>query len=226
MIDDTPPRAKRAMCHRCERALRNCLCGLVRQIDNQIETLILQDQTEATNAKNTAGLLHLSLKNSRLFRCDADEAITEPTLMALLFNGQKLPLLLYPPTPDANSLGLMQPASSPANRQMPLSELRLVIIDATWRKSRKMLYLNPLLQRLARVTLENTPASLYFIRKADAKNQLSTLEASCYALQQLEQGYVNYSPLLTAMQEFVARQNAFRPAPSADKREINDPSRF
>lgn len=212
--DHSTPVKKRAMCNQCERPLRNCLCSMVRPVDNQIETLILRDKTEATNAKNTAGLLHLSLKNSRLFHCDADKAIPQSVLIELLYGDHKLPLLLYPPTPDLNSLGLEQPPAPPPSGQIPASELRLVIIDATWRKSRKMLYLNPHLQRLARVTLEKIPTSLYFIRKADAKNQLSTLEASCYALQQLEQGQVSYTPLLTAMQEFVARQIAFRPAPS------------
>ena len=205
------PVEKRPICRRCLRPLRTCICNLVKIHDNQIELLILQDGTEATNAKNTAGLLHLSLKNSQLYTCDADAAIFPSTLNDLLFCGQKQPLLLYPPTIDALALGLEMPAPTPDITHMTADTLRLVVIDATWRKSRKMLYLNRLLQRLPRMALENPPESLYLIRKANNKNQLSTLEASCYALQQLEQGCVDYSPLLASMREFVARQTAFRP---------------
>ncbi|PUA26512.1 MAG: hypothetical protein B0W54_22435 [Cellvibrio sp. 79] len=205
------PVEKRPLCQHCLRPLRTCICSLVSIHDNRIELLILQDKAEATNTKNTAGLLHMSLKNSQLYTCDADEAISPSRLNELLFSGHKLPLLLYPPTIDALALGLEMPAQTPAIEQITTDKVRLIVIDATWRKSRKMIYLNYLLQRLPRITLENPPESLYLIRKADNKNQLSTLEASCYALQQLEQGRVDYTTLLASMREFVARQTAFRP---------------
>lgn len=205
------PAPKRPVCGRCLRPLRNCLCHLVNVLENQVELLILQDKSEAANAKNTAGLLHLSLKNSQLYRCDADSSIDSSALDDLLFGGEKRPLLLYPPTPDALALGLEMPAPLPNITQHALAQFRLVVIDATWRKSRKILYLNRSLQHLPRLALENPPESLYLIRKADNKNQLSTLEASCYALQQLEQGRVDYAPLLTSMRDFVTQQAAFRP---------------
>lgn len=74
-----------------------------------------------------------------------------------------------------------------------------------------MLYLNPALQSLPRMSLAETPASIYKIRKAHSENQLSTLEASCYALQRLERHKTAYVPLLTAMGLFVAQQKAFIP---------------
>ena len=74
-----------------------------------------------------------------------------------------------------------------------------------------MLYLNPELQQLPRLALAETPLSIYEIRKAHSENQLSTLEASCYALQQLEQQQCDYAPLLQAMSRFVAQQSAFVP---------------
>ncbi len=205
------PAAKRISCNRCLRPLRSCICSLINIHSNKVELLILQDKTEATNPKNTAGLLHLCLKNSQLYKFDSDESIPVAALDNLLFAGEKQPLLLYPPTPDAAALGLAMPLPIPAIEQIDPNGLRLVVIDATWRKSRKMLYLNRSLQTLPRLALENPPDSLYLIRKADNKNQLSTLEASCYALQQLEQGQVDYSALLISMQRFVTHQFAFRP---------------
>jgi DTW domain-containing protein len=62
----------------------------------------------------------------------------------------------------------------------------LIIIDGTWRKSRKILCKNPYLQQLPRLVLQDLPVSGYSIRKARKPHQLSTLEATCAALAQLE----------------------------------------
>lgn len=202
---------KRPVCDRCGRPLRGCFCSLICAIENRVELLLLRDKTEAANAKNTGGLLHESLRHSRLCTLDADGALDPEHLSELLDAGGKYPILLYPPTTDALALGLPLPAVLPDLDDLKPATLRLVVIDATWRKSRKILYLNPPLQKLPRLALENPPESLYSIRKTDRKNQLSTLEASCYALQQLEHGEVDYSPLINAMQDFVSLHLAFRP---------------
>ena len=199
---------KRPVCGRCSRPARNCICPLTQVIANQVELLILQHPDETTNAKNTAGLLHLSLKNSQL---KIGECFIEDELDSWLFVDQKQPLLLYPETIEYKALGLATPQQPLQLEQFTTDQLRLVVIDATWRKSRKMLYLNRALQCLARFTLLESPASLYSIGKAHSENQLSTLEASCYALQQLEQLQVDYAPLLDAMRLFVAQQSAFVP---------------
>lgn len=200
---------KRPMCNTCNRPVRNCICALISPIANRVEILILQHPDEAPNAKNTAGLLHLSLKNSQL---QIGEHFAAQDLDSWLFADQKQPLLLYPEIPEYKALGLTAPQPLPALNLMTANQLRLVIIDATWRKSRKMLYLNRALQSLPRMMLTETPSSIYKIRKAHSENQLSTLEASCYALQQLEQQQVDYAPLLTAMNLFVGQQSAFVPS--------------
>jgi DTW domain-containing protein YfiP len=76
-------------------------------------------------------------------------------------------------------------------------------LDGTWRKSRKMLYCNPMLQQLPRFSLHNLPPSHYRLRKAHRPDQLSTLEAVCYALGQLEQDQAKYAPLLAAFDDFI-----------------------
>jgi len=202
---------KRSLCDKCCRPARNCICALIQVISNQVEILILQHPDETTNAKNTAGLLHLSLKNSQI---RIGESFAENDLHSWLFTDQKQPLLLYPEIVEYKALGLAVPQQLLTLELFTADQLRLVVIDATWRKSRKMLYLNRALQCLPRLTLSETPASLYSIRKAHSENQLSTLEASCYALQQLEQQRVDYAPLLNAMRLFVAQQSAFVPKPT------------
>ena len=92
------------------------------------------------------------------------------------------------------------------------SRLRLIVLDGTWRKSRKMLHLNPLLQHLPRLTLHDAPASRYWIRKAHRSDQLSTLEATCIALTQVEGNPERFQPLLNAFDGFIAQQLAQREA--------------
>jgi DTW domain-containing protein YfiP len=181
---------------------------MVTTIANQVDVLILQHPEETANAKNTAGLLHLSLKNSQIA---IGETFDTQILDNWLYAHERQPLLLYPDIAEYKSLGLAEPAPTlPLNKFAP-HQLRLIVIDATWRKSRKMIYLNSALQKLPRMALEQTLASIYKIRKAHSENQLSTLEASCYALQQLEQRKLAYAPLLASMALFVAQQSSFVP---------------
>lgn len=167
--------------------------------------LILQHPQEVFNAKGSARLLFLSIKGSSLKEGEQfDSGVLENCLHA----DCRVPLLLYPDLPGERALGLpAPPALDPALLDLP-SRLRLVVLDGTWRKSRKMLYLNPGLQALPRLALQAPPASRYAIRKAHAAHQLSTLEASCHALAQLEGNPERYAPLLDAFGKFVTQFQA------------------
>ena len=199
---------KRARCPACLRAAFSCICRWIAPVAHAVEVLILQHPLEVHNAKGSARLLHLSLPNSRML---TGERFAPETLAELL--ADKHTVLLYPETPGDRSLGIAPPpALDPAILLDParfLNQLRLVVLDATWRKSRKMLYLNPQLQQLPRLPLRDTPASHYLIRKAHAPDQLSTLEATCYALMQLEQDASRFVPLITAFDGFVAQQLSY-----------------
>ncbi|TFI47008.1 DTW domain-containing protein, partial [Diaphorobacter sp. DS2] len=82
--------------------------------------------------------------------------------------------------------------------------LRLVVLDGTWRKSRRMLWANPALQALPRLALQQVPPTRYAVRKAHAPHQLSTLEAAQCALQQLEPANPHIAALSQAMDALMA----------------------
>ena len=92
-----------------------------------------------------------------------------------------------------------------------IGEWQLVLIDATWRKARKMLALNPLLQALPRWGLRALPPSRYAIRKAQRPEQRSTLEAACLGLGQLEREPARYDALLSAFDGWVTQCAARTP---------------
>jgi len=195
-----PSHSRRATCATCLRPQASCICQWIAPLATSVAVLILQHPLEVSNAKGSARLLHLGLPGSVLL---AGEVFDPDVLSALLYEGGRTPLLLYP-----DSAAHAAPAASllPAP-----NALRLVVLDGTWRKSRKMLSLNPLLQGLPRLALQGMPASHYRIRKAHAPDQLSTLEASAYALMRLDGGAAPYQALLAGFDGFVAQQAGYAP---------------
>jgi DTW domain-containing protein YfiP len=199
------PKPKRAICATCLRARSACICQWIATVASDAEVLVLQHPLEVANAKNSARLLHLSLPGSVLV---AGEGFAPQALETLLYEGGRVPLLLYPETAGDGTCAVERPAL-PSKLLREPGRVRLVVLDATWRKSRKMLYLNPALQALPRLALRDMPASNYRIRKAHAPDQLSTLEATAYALMQLHGDADRFQPLLAAFDGFVSQQAAF-----------------
>jgi DTW domain-containing protein YfiP len=184
----------RPSCLHCLRPKTTCICHLISKIHSDIEVLILQHPQEVNETKGTARLLHLCLPNSRIL---INEIFDEAVFMA-----SKLSLLLYPVTPEDHSLGIAAPPELNPALLKNLSNIRLIIIDGTWRKSRKILIKNPHLQTLPRLILNDLPTGQYTIRKARKPDQLSTLEATCTALAQLETDTQKFAPIIQAFNEF------------------------
>jgi DTW domain-containing protein YfiP len=214
MTTATTP-SRRFACSRCLRPQRTCICRWITAIPNQVSLLILQHPLEVNNAKNSARLLHLSLAQSRI---EVGEKF-EPQHVRALLDGMRS-VLLYPETqaaPRFDPAWAMQSQPSLPLPPLPLPPLQLVLLDATWRKSRKMLHLNPALSQLPRLALSDTPPSHYAIRKAHLPDQLSTLEAACHALGMLEGDAVRYAPLIEGFDGFVAQQASYVPADAPDR---------
>ncbi len=206
----TAARPGRPRCAACGRPQSACLCAWVTPVAHEVEVLILQHPLEVHHPKGSARLLHLSLLRSRLL---TGEVFVDPDLLAAPFEATgavagapRHNLLLYPDSPQDLSLGMPAPPALPAGWLREPARLRLIVLDGTWRKSRKMLCLSPPLQTLPRLSLQSPAASSYRIRKAHRPDQLSTLEATCAALAQLEGGADSFQPLLAAFDGFVAQQ--------------------
>ena len=182
-----PPRP---LCAQCLRPPRACWCACVQPIHSQVQVLVLQHPLEVGHAKNTARALHLCVPGSQL---KVGEIFEPENLQHWLHapwpaddaSEPVRTVLLYPSTPYDPQLPVLPAPAMPSQWLTPLRGLRLVVIDGTWRKSRKMLYLNPALQKLPRFALHDVPLGRYAIRKAHAPGQLSSFEAAALALAQL-----------------------------------------
>lgn len=191
----------RAVCPQCLRPQSACICALAQPVPTDTQVLILQHPLEVHEAKGTARLLHLSLPSSQLVVAETyDEAELQRWLHQPwgASDAPRQAVLLYPQTP-----GEPVASFSPEDPQARATPLRLVVIDGTWRKSRKILYANPLLAQLPRLALTDTGPAAYTIRKAQREGQLSTMEATTHALQALE-GWPAQAWQLQALQQSFA----------------------
>ena len=197
---------------RCLRPQATCLCALARPTAHRTEVLVLQHPQEQRHAKNSVALLRLSLAHCEVV---VGEQFEPGVLQALLQRPGRDTRLLYPDAPAAPA-----PAAPGPPTAMPL---RLVVLDATWRKSLRMLIEHPALAALPRLSLD-TPAPTRYraIRAARRADQVSTLEATVQALAMLEGPSFDAAPLLDAFSRFVAgvaeRSTRPRPLQSASMR--------
>lgn len=182
----------RPQCPRCLRPTTHCLCALIPSLDSRTRVLLLQHPSEVNHALNTARLAALGLNNAQLVVGEVFEDL------ATLLNPPGYQARLLFPADDAQPLQTYGPGDQP---------LLLVVPDGTWRKARKLLYLNPLLAALPRVTLADGGVSRYRLRKAPGPEALSTVEAIAQALQLLE-APASFEPLLKPFEALIEGQIA------------------
>lgn len=184
----------RKACGRCLRPQASCLCALARPTAHRTEVLVLQHPQEQRQAKNSVALLRLSLAQCEVV---VGERFDAEALAVLLQRPGRQTRLLYPEVPAAPA-----PAAPDATSGQPL---RLVVIDATWRKSLRMLLEHPALATLPRLSLDAPAPTRYrAIRAARRADQVSTLEATVQALALLEGPSFDATPLLDAFGHFVS----------------------
>ncbi len=184
----------RPRCSRCKRPASHCLCALIPDLPSHTEVLVLQHPDEVDHALNTAHLAVLGLRNATLWVGEVFAAL--PGWLAQ--PGYRTCLLF--PGEQARSVATF--GSDGDGRPV-----RLVVPDGTWLKARKLLYLNPALADLPRVTLADAPPSRYRLRKAPMEGSLSTLEAIVAALNLLESP-ADYAALLKPFDALIEGQIA------------------
>ena len=152
----------RQRCTRCLRPLTHCLCNLIPSLPSRTKVLVVQHPDETKHALNTARFVALGLQNAQLVIAETvgniEQYLQQPGYRAcVLFPGEQ-----------AQELTAYQADELP---------LLLIVPDGTWRKARKILYCNPLLAALPRVTLPAGLNSRYRLRKAPSDEALATVEA-------------------------------------------------
>ena len=103
-------------------------------------------------------------------------------------------LLLYPGEPAIST-----------SEALSADITQLIMLDGTWRKTAKLLHLNPWLHELPRLALDVNQPSRYRIRKSPRADGLSTIEAAVLALNTLH-GNDDYDAILGAFELMIDQQ--------------------
>ena len=180
---------KRRKCEKCGRAQKVCLCSWLTEIDNRHAVLVLRHKSEVKHALNTVEILKNCLTNITVL--DGEVFDEEKCLLPGF-----IPILLFPGE-DAQKLEEL-PGQNEKVRYL------FIVIDGTWKKARKIIYLNSFLQKLPKVEL-TLDKSRYILRKK-APEGFSTLEAVAGLLGQLEGDEEKFKPLYKALDQMMQFQ--------------------
>jgi DTW domain-containing protein len=165
----TPPGAP-GRCPRCLLLQAYCVCGFIGEArHHQPQVLIVRHHWEAWKSTGTARIAQLALADLRI----VDMAAENPEPVRAQLQQLEDAWLLYPGRESAERL-----AKPPQT---------LVVLDGTWRQTRKMLRRLPELSRLPRFALESAaPAGASSrLREGPDASARSTLESIAGALGQL-----------------------------------------
>ncbi len=196
----------RAICSKCNRALKVCLCQWITPIENRVTLGILQHPSEVTQVKGTAKIAELSFQNTAVWVGESLDDL--PGLQAWL--QEPSPVFLLYPEIDVQAEPCKRFEIDEIIQQFKLKDIKVLVLDGTWRKTHKMMMLNSALRGLNRVVLSPTAPSDYHIRKQKSADSLSTIEAIYELYSQLEGCSQRYQPLLTAFNAMQAQQLRFR----------------
>lgn len=188
---------KRTNCTKCHYPVTTCVCEYVsKKVKNRTKIVILQHPDEVGLAKNTVRLLQLQLSDIQVVVGETENDFAE----VLKRLPKESTALLYPGenTIDASSCSTLFPKLT-----------HLVVIDGTWKKTNKIIALNPCLNSLQKISFAAIPKNQYRIRKAEQSFSLSTLEAVGHFLSIVDA--CDSQPLLHLLNGMIKQQTKFMP---------------
>ncbi len=155
-------------CRRCWLREGFCICAEVPRVLTQTHVLLIRHERESFKSTGTARVGQMALPNSTLLDSGEETSVTNAALVGRLEGAS----VLFPSE---------APAPWPAG---PIGTL--VVLDGTWRQTRRMFAKLPALHGLPRLTLPPKTAPVLRLRSSTFSEGRSTLEAIADALGILE----------------------------------------
>ena len=163
-----------ARCHSCKLPDGLCICNQLPRVSIPTRIIIIQHNEEKYSLSNTGTLVHRVLSNSDLVPYGQPDL---PSLekASLPWGGETDCAVLFP-LPDA------KPITQDNFTLAPGRQRTLIVLDATWRKARRMSRRIPGLRKLPFLTFPTDVKPQWKLRKPIEPGQLSTAEAVSWAL--------------------------------------------
>lgn len=167
-------------CFECFRPKSHCLCEYAKpEIDSGIKFIFLMHPKEARHQRTGTGRLsHVALKDSEII-VGIDFSMNQHFLD--LINDEKyFPVLMYPGEDAWNAKrdGFSEIVGN--------KTLLVIIIDATWFCSRKIIEHNPMLLNLPRLSFYGEYRSIFTFKKEPKPEYISTIESCYYLIKELQ----------------------------------------
>jgi DTW domain-containing protein YfiP len=157
-------------CPTCWVRQAHCICAAVPRVSCRTALLVVRHEREAAKSTGTARIAQLALPSLSIVDYGDSAAEAGARLSA---------------SDHLDGGWLLFPSDAPA--PWPAGPVRcLVLLDGTWRQTRKMLKKLPSLARLPRLMLPPKAAEVLRLREAPFESGRSTLEAVADALRLLE----------------------------------------
>ncbi|MBX7114960.1 MAG: DTW domain-containing protein [Myxococcaceae bacterium] len=154
-------------CQRCWIRQEFCLCSELQPVANRTEIVLLRHEREAYKSTGTARIASLALARCQVIDFGEESAKADQALSALTAGA----CVLFP-SEDA--------ALTPPDMK------RLIVLDGTWRQTRKMTKKLPCLAGVPKWKLPDKLASPLRLRESPDAFARSTLEAIADALAEIE----------------------------------------
>lgn len=181
LVDINNPRVK---CYQCMRPSSTCICEHISAVKTKTRFIILMHPKEYKKERNGTGYMtNLQLENSEII---VGVDFSENTRVNELLDSNVNSFLLYP---GKNSFNLSQRSSAEMHNFIGKGA-NIFILDGTWPCARKMLKLSKNLQKLNRVSFDNSIASKFIIKQQPEALCLSTIESVYTVLNLLNKGTI------------------------------------
>lgn len=189
---------------RCFRPVENCLCKYTEELDTGIKFVFLMHPKEAKRQRTgTGNLAHISLKDSEII---VGLNFAENTrLNQLLQDPQYYPVMMYPGEDawTARKEGLKEVLEG--------KTLLVLILDATWFCSRKMIEHNPFLLELPRISFYGDYRSIFTFKHEPRPEYISTIESCYYFIKEMQENSlvdknINPEPMMNVFKEMIKFQ--------------------
>ncbi|MCU4677459.1 DTW domain-containing protein [Catenovulum sp. 2E275] len=164
-------------CSQCLLADFACICEWKKTVNTKLDVILLMHTDEILKPTNTGRLISDILPDN-CFAFEWARTEPDPKLLALLNDPKRFVIIVYPAQQTRASY------STPPNELVNGKKLTLVVIDGTWRQSKKIFNLSQWLQSFPTLDLNIAAQANYGLRKAPHPDQLSTAEAGAIALAQ------------------------------------------
>ena len=180
------------------------MCKYTKEIDTGIKFVFLMHPKEAKRQRTgTVNLAHISLKDSEII---VGLNFAENTRLNQLLNDPKYyPVMMYPGEEacTARKEGLKEVLEG--------KTLLVLILDATWFCSRKMIEHNPFLLELPRISFYGDYRSIFTFKHEPRPEYISTIESCYYFIKEMQENSlvdkkINPEPMMNVFKEMIKFQ--------------------